>query len=596
MAVKNKLKIRDISYDKVFIVDDRNFWAACEKKCNKATDLVLCIDFALKLLLEESGYIVAFLDQIIDGEILQNYNFEMHNFLNSWHQAANGQNLLCYKYYNIGDALLLNVYNDITNFCHFFFNILAIKQLKYQLLYVCVNEGLITEIFDKLQIHYTHLEISNIDSKTSYFFPVSKWMNEKVNRTSLKDRFKDFVALTFDQIFWAVDTVKKASKPKLYIQGYFPTFGIIEKLKSDNQIDLILGNYTNLKTIYKERRVRFTKSNTNIDLPKIIQEFQKANKVKWEVDGILLSDYLHQIIKPVIERHFVDVAFKAESITRYFKNNPIKAMVPITNLWATNRLIMQYCKHNNIPIFMIINGLLNVDFIHDAKDSDWVNCYSESIKREYFNNSDSALPLGDPRMDMYAGYGKKEINRDLPTIIIGAAGFDVTDLNCYLAYEFDFLFDILTAISATNHEGEKSNLILKVRANGYVSLYKSFITEYFPDLEIRLEQTAPFKEVIKQADLYITFYSQTVFEASSIGIPVIFYKKNDQKIHAPFDGCSELCTANNIEGLKELINSFYLNDNCYAEFLKKNILEKYIGHIDGNNINRNVQFIKSIIS
>jgi hypothetical protein len=340
----------------------------------------------------------------------------------------------------------------------------------------------------------------------------------------------------------------------------------------------------------------FTNPSVNVDIAAVIEQFNNTEKTRWEVNGIMLSDYLHQIVIPVVQRYFEDAAKKSDSITAFFNKNPIKLMIPVTNFWMTNRLIMDYCKQHHIPIFMIINGLLNVDFTPEAKDSDWVNCYSESIRREYYKDSETALALGDPRMDIYANYPKREINREIPTIIIGAAGFDVTDLNSYLAYEFDFLYDILKAIEAIIADGKKCKLILKVRANGYTALYKSFINEYFPDFNIKIEQTAPFREVIVQGDLYITFYSQTVFEASCIGIPAIYYRKDNQFLHAPFDGKSELCTAEDVGELKNLIQAFYSKDDCFNKFLDKKIMEQYIGHLDGDNVRRNVDFIHSLIS
>jgi len=131
---------------------------------------------------------------------------------------------------------------------------------------------------------------------------------------------------------------------------------------------------------------------------------------------------------------------------------------------------------------MIINGLLTSSFYNDAKDSDFVNCYSESVKAAYFNNAPNAIPLGDPRMDNYAGVSLKEINYDDPVIVIGTSGYNSVDLNSYLAVEFDFLYDILKNIQVLTNAGRKIKVILKIRGNGYVHLYTSFVNEYFNSL------------------------------------------------------------------------------------------------------------------
>ena len=60
-----------------------------------------------------------------------------------------------------------------------------------------------------------------------------------------------------------------------------------------------------------------------------------------------------------------------------------------------------------------------------------------------------------------------------------------------------------------------------MRGNGYLDLYTNFVNEYFSCLKIVLIQDKSFFEVIKEADLYLSIFSQTIFEASCLGIPVI---------------------------------------------------------------------------
>lgn len=595
MIDKQSVILKKLSYDKIFIIDDRNKWENFTARYSKENDLILCVDFALKKQLIEEGYQVEFLDHLINRDVMQYYNFGMHDFLDKWHRSPSGESLLMYNDFNIGDALLLNVYNDITYFCHFFFNLLAIKHINYKTLDVCVSDKLIVDVLNKLNIKFNAIPDSNSSDRPVYYFPISKWMNEKVYRTSLRSKVKDIAALSLDFIFGIYDAVFKTKRRFIYIQGYYPTFGVINKLKADKSIGLILGNYTNIKSVYKERRISFIDPKIKPDTSIILNDFEKAKKISWKIDEYELGDYLQEIILPIVANNISIAVSRAQSIEKFFAKNTIALMVPVTNLWLNNRLIMDYCKNHNIPVFMIINGLLNVDYLNDAKDSDWVNCYSESLKQDYFKGRDNAVPLGDPRMDAYVTMGSKKINRGHPTITIGAAGFGVNDLNSYLAYEFDFLFDILKAIELLRGEGLKNNVVLKVRANGYADQYRSFINEYFPELQVRIEQNSPFIDVIKQADLYITFYSQTIFEASTIGIPTIYYKNDTQFTHAPFDGDSELITATDIEDLKRKMTAFYSNDPCFEKFTDKNVMERYIGKLDGKNTDRNTDFIYSLI-
>lgn len=138
------------------------------------------------------------------------------------------------------------------------------------------------------------------------------------------------------------------------------------------------------------------------------------------------------------------------------------------------------------------------------------------------------------------------------------------------------------------------SLIIKVRSNGYIDQYNDFIKEFYPDLPIEVYDSIPIAQLLNRADFYISFYSQTLFEASCLGISALYYKKDTEHLDPPFDGRSELVTARNLGELGEKIEAFYANDAIYDPFKKKDVMEKYIGPLDGNNLKRNMDFIYSL--
>jgi hypothetical protein len=199
-------------------------------------------------------------------------------------------------------------------------------------------------------------------------------------------------------------------------------------------------------------------------------------------------------------------------------------------------------------------------------------------------------------MDRYASLTPKSINRKSPTVIIGAAGYDSIDLNSYLAYEFDFLYDILFCIDNALKQGLNAKVILKVRGNGYYELYADFISEYFSHLNITIIQNGRFSDLVQKADLYISFFSQTIFEAACLRIPTIYYKKDSQYLHEPFDGNSELVTAYDQNSLLDKIYLFYSSSDVFDEFMKTEVLEKYIGSLEGKNTQNNIDFIMDLVN
>ncbi|MFD0749640.1 hypothetical protein ACFQZS_05760 [Mucilaginibacter calamicampi] len=586
-------------YRNLFIVENRNLWDLCEAQCDKAADLVLCVDFALKQELLLKGYEVEFLDHLVQESFLEQLNFTMHDFLNNWFKDENGQDLLLYKNYSLGDSLLLYLINDVTFFCHFFFNIIGLKSISYERIIVAATEPIIIECLDKAEINYDTIKIAiPLPEKPVYLFPITKWVKEKTeNSISLKFKLKNIIANAFDLVFDGLDRTFNKNKKRIYIQQYHCTQQLINTLKQNSDVQIVTQNYTGISHILKERRVHFSYNEKNNRVfSDLFNKYQNSKKQKWTFMGYPIDSYIYERIDKTVYDKLKEAISAADDIETYFKKYKLQVMVPVTNYWVQNRLLMNYCRNNSVPIYMIINGLLNISYMHDAKDSDYVNSYSVSIKEEYFNNRANVFALGDPRMDKYTVLEHKRIDRNIPLIVIGTAGYDSIDLNSYLAYEFDFLYDILVTLNLIKTQGLNFKIVLKVRANGYTDVYKKFVNEYFDHLPVEIIQDKSFFDVITNADLYISIFSQTIFEASCLGIPAIYYKKDTQYIHKPFNNKSQLVTANNVAELQEKILGFYNNDAMYSNFLKKEIMEEYIGPLDGNNLKRNIDFVHNLIN
>lgn len=594
MLAEKFIKLKSYSFRSIYIIENRACWAVYKDQCCVEDDLILCVDLGLKNDLEKQGYSVQFVDHLVDKCILDEANFAVMNFLGGWYKDVEGSDLLEYNGYQIGEALLLNILNTVTYYAHFFFNINAIHSLKHKNLYISVQDPTILEVVTDLKLQITDLNQNFANEHAVYSFPISQWMNEKLNRTSSKERIKDFGLLLVDRLNDIIDLFASQRKTVIYIQAHHPTKNIIKYFQKMEGFRVLLSNYSSIKNVFRERRIPINDRLSLKDASPLLHKYRNSSRNIWEYDGYRISDFLYKLINPIIEEKVPLAISKIKSIEKYFSKHSISLMVPITHLWLDNKLIINYCQKNSIPVFTIINGLLNLQFWNDAKGGDYVNSYSQSIKEDYFKNASKALPLGDPRMDDYAVLGTKLINRETPTIVIGAAGFDLLDMNSYLSFEFDFLYDILNVLSSIKNS-RKFKLVLKVRPNGYVDLYEKLVAEYFSDLQIEIIQNQPFNQVISSADLYLTFYSQTVFEASCIGVPVIYYKKDTQSVDRPFDGKSELVTANDVSSLEEKILAFYNNDPVFDLFLDKIVMERYIGPLDGKNTERNISFIKALI-
>ena len=596
MLDTNKINSFKKEYRYIYIIENRNLFDKSILDYNERNDLILCTDFGLFKNIDDHKSSIAYLDNLADKESLDKANSEMNWFLNNWYKDIEKVNILDYKGFNIGDALLLNVLNEITCFCHYFYNIICLKEIKYKKIFLLNNDIEIQNILNFLNIEYKKVNSTKTHKNFPiYSFPISKWFDNAVNNILLKKKAFALLSEIFDTFFNIFDSLFVKRKKNIYVQNYHPTKNIIQELSKTNNHNIILSNFTREISLFKQRRLSCSSRKKHKSTNKYLEAL-KVNKIqKWIYNNYDLSEYLYPKLVKIVQQNINHSLLICDSITTFSKKRSLSLMIPITNLWLENRLLMLYCKNNKIPVFMIINGLLNIDHWKDGHDSDFVNCYSTSIHEDYFKNKENVVGLGDPRMDKYANSTPKKIDTNTPTITIGAAGFDNIDLNSYLAFEFDFLYDILEVLKNIKAKEFSCQILLKVRANGYANVYGDFIDEYFPDLNIEIEQNIPFVNILLKTDLYISFYSQTIIEAAASGIPTIYYKKDHQTIHRPFNGKSELVTSTNKLSLEKNIISFYNNDSIYKPFLEKIILEKYIGPLDGKNTERNMNFIDSIL-
>lgn len=589
--------ISEREYNRVFVVEDRKHWNTCSMHYNPGTDLVLTMDLGLLKLIEKQKGTVHFVDNLLDREDAEKLNYELHDFFHKWYFDKNGNDPFAYKGISVSGAFLLNIVNDVSYNYHFFINLAMLKHFRGSEMICAVSDEVVRQWIGRLYpaARFTETTAKETEQPT-YYFPVSKWMTSKVETDSLPRKMRRWGVGIIETLKSARDFLLPDHRPAVFIQNYYPTNPIIEHFKQRDEVKLILASYTDLKNAVKERRVLYNnKKVRDGSVEASLQKLGTINRRELMIDGFDIAPALYDSIITLLPDLLQKAYSRLESIAKYFRKSDLRLMVPVTELWLENKLLINYCRHNRIPVFLITNGILYNNYAYDGKDVEWVNCYGEAIRLDYFQGRENAVCLGDPRMDYYSTQQQKTVNRQSPIIIIGAGAYNMTDMNSYLAYEFDFLYDLLDVLDELKREGYRHQVVLKVRENGYVSQYNSFLSEYFPQLNVRVERELPFKTVIREADFYITFYSQTLLEAAMLGIPALYYKKDQHIINRPFDGYSEVVTAFSKKELKDAIYAFYKTDNRYNKFMDKKVLEKYIGFLDGKNLQRNIDFINSFL-
>ncbi|MFZ2197194.1 MAG: hypothetical protein WAV13_05630 [Thermodesulfovibrionales bacterium] len=589
------------AFRNLFIVQNRNYWKSCPYEYDPAKDLVLTFDFGVFREVTENGGTVAYLDHLVRSEVMENYNYKTYDFFAKWYYDKDGKDIFFYKDIGLGNAFMLSIWNDVTYFVSIALSIMSFKLIQYESLYAGISDSFVLDMLLRLGIKFESWPVRSDFAFYEYYFPIFDWMDQKIRPKGLMQRLKAIARRLLSGLLSMADTLKCFGKTPIdiYVLPYYPTRKIMKRLQNDGRFNVITEGFSGLQGLTKTRilPVHGSPSSYSDMAGQMVSRFHAQKTLQWSVEGMDMADALYGIILKRVSVILPECLLTIDSIYSYFAKRDLRLMVTISNIGIINCLMLNYCHKRNIPTYLIINGYLGSAFLDESKDAQWINSYGTSIKEHYFAGMENIVCLGDPRIDDYARSGHpRNINRDDPTIIVGASGYSNIDLNSYVAVEFAFLNDILAACRTLIGQGRRMNVIVKVRANGYIKQYSRFLQEYYYDIPVTLYDQKPMKQILSQADFYISIYSGTLFEASSLGVPVLYYKKDTEISDPPFDGKSELVTALTPDDLIRKIELFYERDHIFDAFMDKKVLEKYVGPPDGKNVERNMDFIYSLLN
>jgi hypothetical protein len=600
--VKESRITADSIFRHVFILESRKWWPV--KQYDPARDLVLTYDFGLHEEVKGLGGAVFFVDQICGQTEMQKNNFLATEFLKSWHYDENGKDIFTDQGIPFGFAFRIEMWSEYLFYVRLRANLEKLKLAKVEQIYLGETKGYVSEVLRDVGVSCVPLNAGSSEVSHAYFFDIHRYMREALHGKDFRSLARNVFMIVFANVSYYYDCLfsLKKSKKTIFSQVYHPTKKLISRLRTSSDLKVITSSLSGgkgLKKYFVQRLIPIKGKRGQFDSEAnlLLKKF-RCNRVSSLilVSGVDITDGVFSVIEYQIKPHVSEALLMLSSVTRYIEKMPIHLEVMIANVGLFQTIVDCVLKKNNIPSYLIINGLLSGDFCDEGKYASYINCYSESIKENYFVGMDNVVCLGDPRMDDYFAQSKTEgIQREVPTICIGTSGFNNINLNSYLAVEFDFMFDVLSAFLELKDAGKLFKIIIKVRPNGVFEQYLHFSKEYFPGLEIEIIREVAMREVLNKTDLYISIYSQTLFEASCLGIPVIYYKKDNEILSPPFDQKSELVTVDTVPELKRAFLDFQNSHDRFEPFLEKSVMEKYVGPLDGKNLERNLSFVSDLL-
>ena len=592
-------------YRHVFIVESRDWWAGCSHQFDPALDIVFTYDFALRREIESRGGNAFYVDHLLDNAVMEDNNFRTYRFFRGWHQDAAGHDLFTYGGVPFGFSFRIQIWNDLVFYVRARLCLQQIVALRRDALYVGTQLRLLETILDDLGLPYVPVQRPAVAASAAYYFPIHRWMDEQVRSPRFRHKVRPFLAVAVGLWRACIDRIPglQSKAPAVFVQEYYPTAQILRCLQQDKRLRVVLGHYSGgpggVLKYFRERPIPVWGSVAKFQeqADRLMQQFGERRCATLVLsDGQDVSAGIFRIIENRIAAHMATTLGMLDRVIRYLDRMPLTLEVMIATLGQMNMLVHSVCKQRGIPSYLIVNGILAHAYLDEAKDASRINAYSRSIRENYFRDVENVVCLGDPRMDAYAvGAKRRQVDRTRPRVTIGASGHNNTNLSSYVAVEFDFLHDVLQALQAIKARGVDLGITIKVRDNGYRSQYESFVQEYFPGLVEEVVDRVAIRSVLERTDFYISIYSQTLFEASCLGIPCLYYKKDDEILFAPFDGRSELVTVGTTQELVTAVTDFLAGHDRFEAFLQKPVMEKYIGPLDGGNVERNLDYIYGLL-
>ncbi len=585
-------------YNKVFIVENMGLWETNPYDYDINNDLVLTYDFGVYHKVRSLGGKSLFVDHIEYPDVLERYNYLVNDFLMRWHYDKNGKDIFEYKRCEIGNVFRLEIWNDIVYYCRLFANLNVLRSIRYKDLYIGVKDPYLHQAVARHGYTFRVWSSESCYGPQEYYFPIFRWLEAALFPKGISHLIRSFLRRILETMLAVSDIMRltRRSPKDIYVQNYYPTRPVIKRMQLDGRFNIIADTQLSVGNIFNQRTLPSFRAPLSVhkkEAERLIEGFKSRKHAVLRIADTDIEDDLYGLILKKVSRMLPHYLRYSEEIDKFLSVRDVSLLVPTGNVGAKNCLMLNKCRDRGIKSFLIINGLLMNSFMHEAKEADYINSYSESIKTNYFKGGDNVMALGDPRMDAYPPV-TRSVNRVFPEIMIGTAGYCSVELNTFLACDFEFLFETLSALNEVKGTGKKMRIVLRVRADGYEGIYSRFIKQYFPGLEVEYRKEGSFADAARTADLYISIGSQTLFEASCLGIPVIYHKNDTQLLHKPFNGNSELVTSFSVRDLKEKVVAFYEGSRIFDPFLDRNIMERYVGPLDKNSLQRNIDLIYTL--
>jgi hypothetical protein len=300
------------------------------------------------------------------------------------------------------------------------------------------------------------------------------------------------------------------------------------------------------------------------------------------IGGVALAPVIGPHLEALVDRYASLISALAPRLREELTRSDVKALFVPFDTPPLARLLVRAAQTLGIASVHLNDGFKADDFQQEGMAADLALAWSESIRANYYRPRRRNAPVtGNPKADVKPRQLSRSTFRT--RLVVGSFTFSPIDLNCRRSDPETFLAHVFEGIGMSSIT--RPRLTLKLHPADEIAHY-AVILSRFAELEPVIVSNGDVVSLFDDADVYVTTYSTSLLEAVAVGLPVIYYRVNPQRLHPPFEGDHFLQkrTATSPAELAALLDEPPPEFETPQERLRW--CERYVGPLDGRSVER----------
>jgi hypothetical protein len=319
-----------------------------------------------------------------------------------------------------------------------------------------------------------------------------------------------------------------------------------------------------------------------------IREHDDAYRERFRLRGVDFWPLIRERLLEVVSGYEAFVTGAAPSWRARLRRDRVRAVVVPFDTPPEARLLMSVAQAEEIPTFLVNDGFKADDFSMDGMTIDHVLAWSRALAENYYSRrvGTPAVVTGNPKADAQRAVRSHRIApATVRQILVGSFTFSPVDLNCRRSDSESFLRGVLGGIRESRL-ARGAAVRLKLHPADRPDYYRA-VFGAIPEVPVQIITQGDVVGEFDTADIYITTYSTSLLEAVARDLPVIYYRVNPQRLHAPFadDPFLEARTAHSAQELAALLDDPGLREPL-GPAVRDAWVQRYLGATDGRSTER----------